>query len=75
MTQRRDLHEEVQRVRISPIAEETFSVRLPHPVAVELRAVARAEGNRASSVIRRLLTRALQIERAQQQRVAAAVQR
>ena len=62
-------------MRISSIAEETFSVRLPHPVAAELRHMAQAEGNRASLVIRRLLTRALQIERAQAEQISAVVQR
>jgi hypothetical protein len=43
--------------------DETFSVRLPQPIAAEVRHIARAEGNGASSVICRLLTRALQFER------------
>ena len=43
--------------------DETFAFRLPVQAAAELRAIAESEGNGASAVIRRLLMRALQMER------------
>ncbi len=49
-------------VAIAESHDETFSVRLPRPVAAELRRIAEAESNGASAVIRRLLTKALRGE-------------
>ena len=47
--------------------DETFSVRLPRPVAEQVRRIAEGEANGASSVIRRLLMRALVSERAEKE--------
>ena len=44
-------------------SDEVFSVRLPQPIAAELRHIAEVEGNGASSVIRRLLRLGLNAER------------
>lgn len=44
-------------------AEETFSVRLTKSLATEVRTIAASENNGASSVIRRLISRAIATER------------
>ena len=43
--------------------DNTFSVRLPKPLAHQVRTIATVESNAASAVIRRLLSVALKVER------------